>query len=253
MPRAFTFSLRPLAVACVALSLQAAVLPVQAQTAKTIEPVPANSRAPQLSLRAHATSELKQDTVTTTLAVEVDAQYQANAGKALTAALDALVKRAKEGNDKVDVRTGSYRVWGVIDNKGKTTGWRGHAEVQLESKDFEAVGALVSKLSDASAVSNTYFSLSRAGREAEEKRLLSQAAAAFKTRALAAASAFGFSGYRINEIDLSGTGGDISPPRPAAMMMSARAAKEGDAQPNVPLEPDTETVTVEVSGSIFLQ
>lgn len=252
MRRAFSLSLRPLAMACVALSLLA-VLPAQAQTtasssADAVHP----NRAPQLSLRAHSTSELIQDTVTTTLAVEVEAQYQANVGKALTAALDALVKRAKEGNDKVEVRTGSYRVWGVVDNKGKTTGWRGHAEIRLESKDFSAVSALASKLSDASAISNTYFSLSREGREAEEKRLLSQAAAAFKTRALAAASAFGFSGYRINEIDLSGTGGDIRPPRPAAMLMSARG-KEADIQSSVPLEPDTEVVTVEVSGSIFLQ
>jgi predicted secreted protein len=252
MHRVFHFPLRPLAPILVALVGLTAMLPIQAQTSTSALPAYSSSLAPQLSLRAYASNELLQDTVTTTLAVEVEAQYQANAGKALTTALDALVKRAKEDTTKVDVRTGSYRVWGVIDNKGKTTGWRGRAEVRLESKDFEAVGALASKLADASAISGTYFSLSQEWRDAEEKRLLSQAAAAFKSRALAAANAFGFSGYRINEINLSGTGGDISPQRPAAMM-ARRAGKEADTLPNVPLEPDTEVVMVEVSGSIFLQ
>lgn len=252
MHRVFYFPSRPLAFALAAFVALTAVPPIQAQTSTSAAPVYSSSPAPQLSLRAYAANELLQDTVTTTLAVEVEAPYQANAGKALTAALDALVKRAKEDITKIDVRTGSYRVWGVIDNKGKTTGWRGRAEVRLESKDFEAVGALASKLADASAISGTYFSLSQERRDAEEKRLLSQAAAAFKTRALAAASAFGFSGYRINEINLSGAGGDMSSQRPAALM-TARAGKQADQLPNVPLEPDTEVVMVEVSGSILLQ
>lgn len=61
----------------------------------------------------------------------------------------------------------------------------------MESKDFEAASALAAKLGDKTAISNISFLLSREGREAEERKLLSQAAQAFKERALAAANASG--------------------------------------------------------------
>ena len=203
---------------------------------------------PELTLRANASNEIMQDSVSIVLAVETEAKYQEAAGKQLTAALDDVVKRAK-GTKGVDVRTGSNNVWAEINDKGKTTGWRGRAEVRLESRDFAAASALATKLGDASAITSVTFSLSREARAREEKRLLAEAAGAFKDRALAAANAFGFSGYRLEKLELGGSGADMSPPRP--MMMSRQSAKADG--PNVPLEPDNELVTIDVNGTIVLQ
>ena len=103
-------------------------------------------------------------------------------GKKLSALLDDVVKRARDTKG-VEVRTGNYNVWPNTGSKGKIAGWRGQGEVILESKDFEAAAALASKLSDKTAISSISFSLSRAAREAEERKLLKEAAQAFRTGA----------------------------------------------------------------------
>ncbi|MNL58018.1 hypothetical protein D3C87_1816180 [compost metagenome] len=121
----------------------------------------------------------------------------------------------------------------------------------LESKDFEAAAALAAKLSDKTAISNIGFSLSRPAREAEERKLLKEAAQAFKDRALAAANAFGFSGYRLSKLELGGSGGPVPMPR----MLGAAMAKDasGGYSPDVPLEAGDVTVSVAVNGTIVLQ
>lgn len=75
------------------------------------------------------------------------------------------------------------------------------------------MGALAAKLGDKTSISGVSFSLSRQAQEAEERELLSQAAQAFKERALAAANAFGFSGYRLSRIDLGAVAAGLHPPR----------------------------------------
>lgn len=251
MPRAFTFSLNRIALACCAGLAFAVAQPALAQTAPAA-PVEAVRTAPELTLQAAASSEVKQDTVRISLSVEVEANDQASVGKRLTAALDDVVKRAR-GTKNVEIRTGGYNVWPNTNTKGKITNWRGQGEIVLESTDFEAASALAAKLGDKTAISNIGFFLSREGREAEERKLLGQAAQAFKARALAAANAFGFSGYRLSKLDLSGGGSPA--PMPRMMMDVAAMAKGGEAAgaPGVPLEAGEVTVSVTVGGTIFLQ
>lgn len=211
------------------------------------------TRAPELALRANASREVKQDTINVVLQVQSKGATQEAAGKSLTEALDALVKRAR-GNAAIDLRTGNYRVYPVIDDKGKTTAWQGTGELRLESRDFAATSALAAKLSDASAIGALHFSLSREAREALEKTLLTDAANAFKARATAAATAFGFKSYRMGKLTLGGAGGVSQDMAPAPYMMSAMARKGSGAEiAEVPLEPDTEVVTVDVQGTIYLQ
>ena len=165
------FSLTKLGAACAAVAALAAVQPAHAQAQAPAATEAPASRAPELSLQATASSEVKQDTVRITLSAEVDAPDQPAAGKKLSAALDDVVKRARDVKG-VEVRTGSYNVWPNTNNKGKIASWRGHGEVVLESKDFAAAAALASKLSDKTAISNIGFLLSREAREAEERKLL---------------------------------------------------------------------------------
>jgi predicted secreted protein len=204
------------------------------------------STGPLMTLQASASEEIKQDTVLITVSTEVDAPDQAGAGKKLNVLLDDLMKTAKSGSD-VSARTGSYRVWPNNNNKGKLVNWHGEGSIILESTDFDAASALATKMGDKSAIANIGFTLSRKGREAAERRLLNQAAQAFRERALAAASAFGFSGYRLQKLQL-GAGG--VPPRPYMAMAKAAPA---EANADVPLEADMVTVSVDVTGTIVLQ
>jgi predicted secreted protein len=245
------FSLTKLGAACATVAALSAAPLVHAQAPAPAAAEASASRAPELTLQATASSEVKQDTVRISLSAEVEAQDQPAAGKRLTAALDDVIKRARDVKD-VEVRTGGYNVWPNTSSKGKISSWRGQGEVILESKNFEAAAALASKLSDKTAISNISFLLSREAREAEERKLLKEAAQAFKDRALAAANAFGFSGYRLSKLELGGSGGAVPMPR---MMGAAAMAKDasGGYSPDVPLEAGNVTVSIAVNGTIVLQ
>jgi predicted secreted protein len=246
------FSLTKLGAACATVAaLSAAPLAHAQAQAPAAATETSASRAPELTLQAMASSEVKQDTVRISLSAEVEAPDQPAAGQKLTAALEDAVKRARDTKD-VEVRTSNFNVWPNMNNKGKIASWRGQGEIVLESKDFAAAAALASKLSDKTAISNISFSLSPAAREAEERKLLKEAAQAFKDRALAAANAFGFSGYRLSKLDLGGSGGPVPMPR----MMGAAMAKDASfssAGASVPLEAGNVTVSVSVNGTIVLQ
>lgn len=246
------FSLTKLGAACAAVAAIAAVQPAFAQAQAPNAPAMAEStnRSPEMTLQAAASSEVKQDTVRISLSAEVEAPDQPAAGKKLTSVLDDVVKRARDTKG-VEVRTGGFNVWPNTNSKGKIASWRGQGEIVLESKDFEAAAALAAKLSDKTAISSIGFSLSRPAREAEERKLLKEAAQAFKDRALAAANAFGFSGYRLSKLELGGSGGPVPMPR----MLGAAMAKDasGGYSPDVPLEAGDVTVSVAVNGTIVLQ
>jgi len=210
------------------------------------------NREPKLTLQAAAASEVQQDTVTITLATEIEGANQTSVSNDLATALDAAMKLAQGAKDAsaVKVRNGAYRIWPTTNRDGKITAWRGRAEILIESKDFSAASSLAGKLSDKMPVAGLSFSLSDEAREAEERRLLEQAANAFRERALAAARAFGFNGYKIRTLDLSGSG-TVHAPQPRAMAMAS--ASMDFKRADIPLEADTVTVTVSVNGTVALQ
>jgi predicted secreted protein len=227
--------------------LMAFALPGAAQAQVVAAPsTEAAQRPTEMTLQASATSDVKQDTVDIAVAFDVTANEQAEAGKKLSAVLDEAMKVARSSKD-VDASSGNFRVWSVVNAKAKTTTWRGQGEIILESKKFDAASALAAKLGEKGAIANLRFSLSRTGREAEERKLLNQAAAAFRERALAAATAFGFSGYRISRIELGGSGGA------EPMYAMAKAARSPEGSPSTPLEPAMVSVSISVNGTVVLQ
>ncbi|KRC70224.1 hypothetical protein D3C87_558570 [compost metagenome] len=248
------FSLTKLGAACAAVAAIAAAQPVYAQAqAPAAAPTavePAANRSPEMTLQAMASSEVQQDTVRISLTAEVDAPDQPAAGQKLTTVLDDVVKRARDTKG-VDVSSSGFNVWPNMNSKGKISSWRGQGEIVLESKDFAAAAALASKLSDKTAISNISFSLSREARDAEERKLLKDAAQAFKDRALAAANAFGFSGYRLSKLELGGSGGAAPMPRMVGAAMSKDSLSSFNA--SVPLEAGNVTVSIAVNGTIVLQ
>jgi len=219
-----------------------------AAVAQTAADNSAKPDRPTLSLSAAAASEVAQDKVTITLANEVEGNDQAKLSQQLNQLLEATLAEAKR-NSAVTARSGNYNVWANTDRNGRITAWRGRAELILESKDFVAASKLAGELSRQMAISNVAFSLSREAREAEEQRLLAEAAKAFTARATQAAKAFGFSGYAVKQLDLSGTGTVTPAPRAYAMAAPAMEAKSAD----LPLEGGKSTVTVSVRGTVYLQ
>lgn len=201
---------------------------------------------PQASLQAEAAAELAHDTVRITLASEVSESSQAAVAAALAKVMDKVMAQAK-GHQGIKVSTGNYNIWPMNDKDGQISNWRGRGEILLQSDDFTAASELAAKFADQMPIANLSFSVSPEARAKQEEALLESAAQAFRDRAQALASAFGYTGYEIKEINLGGAGTRFEA-APRAMMM----AKAADASA-VPLEGGTERITVTVRGSIFLR
>ncbi|PLC52354.1 hypothetical protein CR155_19105 [Pollutimonas nitritireducens] len=199
---------------------------------------------PQASLRAEASEQIAQDTVRITLASEVSDTTQSAVAKALSKTLQSVMTDAK-GDAKVEVTSGNYHVWPMNDEKGKISNWRGRGEIFLKSTDFAAASELAAQLSDRMPIANLDFSVSPKVRAKQEEALLAQAVKAFGQRAQALTDALGFASYSIRNIDLSAAGAQYQ----SAQRMVGMAADKS----SVPLEGGTETVTVSIHGSIFLQ
>lgn len=212
------------------------------------ESPPAPSGGTRMTLQATATAEVPLDTVRITLAAETEAADQAAASQQLAAVLSAAAKQA-QGAAGITSHTGNYGIWPSRDRAGKINGWHGRGEIVLQSRDFAAASALATRMSSEAAISNIVFVLSRQARQAQEHKLLGQVAQAFRARALAAARAFGFSGYRIEQLDLNGAGPVSPAPHPLPMMRMAAKADEV----NAPLEGGNVVVSVSVSGTIVLR
>jgi predicted secreted protein len=208
---------------------------------------PMHERVPTLTLDAAARSEVPQDTVQVTLAYETEGADSAAVAAQLNKVLKATLDDAR-GKTGITARNGGYQVYPTTDDKGKIGAWRGRAEVVLESRDFDATSALTGTLGQRMSVANIAFSLSEQARQAEEARLLTEAAAAFRERAKNAAQAFGFGGYTIGNLTLSGSG--VVSPRP---MMMARSSSYSAKSAPVALEGGQAEVTVSVTGVVKLQ
>lgn len=225
---------------------------IPASTAGVSQPsvagVPAGS--PTLSLEAHARATLARDEMVVTLAVEREGPEPAPLNEAVLSQLNrALAEaRAVEG---VTARLGS--VWTMpVQPAGasRPTGWRVRGEVILESARTQALAQLGGRLGERMLLAGVQFRLSSARRQAEEQRLVADAARAFRARAAEAAAAFGYPRYALQALTLH-SGGEAGP-RPMPVLARSRAGVPAAAEP-LPTDGGDAEVVVGVSGTILLE
>jgi predicted secreted protein len=198
-----------------------------------------------LNLDANASIDVPQDVVHITLAYEQQSDDPSSLADALNQRTEQALATARHQSN-VTAQTGALSIYPSTDRDGHISGWRGRSEVRLDSHDFAAASKLAGALSAQMQVSNVTFSLSPEARDAAQKKLSGEAIAAFRQKAANASAAFGFGGYTIREVSLSG--GESSPPRP--MMMARMAASSTAKVADVPIEAGDSTVTVNVNGSV---
>lgn len=201
---------------------------------------------PTLALDASARATVPNDEMVVTLAVERDGPQPGPLNEAVLTQLNAAIAEARSV-DGVRARLGQVWTQPNFTREGRPQGWRVRGEVVLESTRLQPVAQLGGRLAERMQLAGVQFRLSGERRRAEERRLLGEAAQAFRARAAEAAAAFGFQGYEIREIALRGAG--APPPRPFA---AARAQAEAAAAP-LPTEGGDSDVVVTVSGTVELR
>jgi predicted secreted protein len=196
-----------------------------------------------VELRAEAQREVSNDLLNAVLYVEMnDASAAALAGAINKSVNEAL--RVAKGYSAVTARSGTNQVFPVYSKGNTLQGWRGRAEIRIESRDFDAASALIGKLQATMQLASLNFSVAPESRKAAEDELMVEAIKAFKARAEVAKGALGGGGYKLIRISIAS---GYSGPQPRFAMARAAPAPEVTA-PN--FEAGTSQITITASGAV---
>ena len=226
------------------LTVAALAVPLAARSQE--RPIPL---ADVLNVDATVTSEVVPDLAVVTLAVVREGPDVAPLTKEVNETLARSFAESK-GVAGVIAANGGYSTFPRYDSRGgqnTRTGWQVRAEMVLKSKDFNALGTLVGKLSQTMQIVGSSFEISPELRAQESAALVDRAARAFADKASAATRAFGYAGYSIRQVTL-GSAGQSGSPRPMFADASARVA----ATP-MPVESGRVTLSLTVSGSVQMR
>ena len=202
-----------------------------------------------LQLSATGMVEVQQDLLTLSLSTMREgadaAAVQTELRKAVEAAMTEVKKTAQAG--QMDVRSGDFNVHPRYSRDGKINGWQGRAEVVLEGRDFPRITQAAARVASMT-IGNIQFGLSREQRGKVEGEAQSIAIERFKARAGEIAKAFGFQGYTLREVSVSGEDSGYQPRMMSMAKQEMRGAAASDAP--VPVEPGKTVVHITVSGSV---
>jgi len=212
------------------------------------QPQPEPPRYDQVDLQAEVSREIQNDLMIAAVHAEASDASAAKVADQINRLTADALKAAGEFKT-VKARSGFNQTFPVYDRNNKLTGWRGRAEVRLESKDFAAMASLIGKLQSSMQLGSVTFTVSPELRRQTENDLITEAVAAFRSRADIATRAIGGKSYKIRRIGIN-TGGMFPGPRP--MAAQARAAAPAEVTPPT-FEGGTSTVQVAANGSIQVE
>lgn len=205
---------------------------------------PVQPRYNVVTFQVEAQREVRNDLLNATLYVELnDSSAAALAGALNRSANDAL--RVAKEYKTVRVRSGNNQAFPVYSRNNQLQGWRGRAEIRIESRDFEAASVLIGKLQSAMQLGHITFSVAPDTRRAVEEELTVEAIGAFKARAEVVRSALAGKAYKLARLNVTGRSGA---PEPRFAMARAAVASPEVAAPN--LEAGVSLVTITADGSI---
>ncbi len=205
-----------------------------------------NERYNQVDFSSEAEYEVANDMMTATLGIEVNEPQPAGVAQQINTTLNAELKKAAAFS-VVKASSGNqttYPVYGK--NNRRIEGWRGHAEMHLESRDFKAMSELIAQLQEHMQLEDINFALAVDTRQRVENTLITEAIDAFKKRASAVCDAMGGTGgYKIVRMSIN-HGGNYPIPRP----MMALATMAGAGIPAPQFAGGESAMSVQVSGTI---
>jgi predicted secreted protein len=183
------------------------------------------ARFNQVDLQAEVSREVQNDLMNARLYVEARDPSAAKVADQLNRISAEALRIAGEFRT-VRARSGYTQTYPVYDRANKLTGWRGRTEIRLESKDVQAMAALLGKLQPTMQLGGVSFTVSPScaarPRTAHHRRVAASARADIAAKALGAGATR--SAGRLN------TGGFAPGPRP---MAAARMAPQARSRPPV--------------------
>jgi len=206
-----------------------------------------NASAPRyntVELQAEARRDVQNDLLNASLFVEFNDSSPASLANALNQSVNEALRIARDYK-AVQVRSGNNQTYPVYAKGNVLQGWRGRAEIRIESADFEAASALIGKLQAGMQLGNLTFSVSPVTRRVTENELITEAIGAFKARAEIVRTALTGRGYKLLHLNVAN---GFNPPQPRMAMARMAASGQEVAAPS--LEAGVSVVTVTANGAI---
>lgn len=197
-----------------------------------------------LSLDAAARSEVPNDEMVVSVAVEKKGADVGALNESVLAGLNAISSEA-ESIKGVNAQLANVNTSPVYADNAQT-GWSVRGNIELRSKDMKALGKLSARLAKQYQIESMRFQLSQERRSREESALLKQAALNFRRKAEDAVGAFGYTGYEIKQLVL-GSPEAVRPYQANERMVMAASVSA------LPLAKGTSDVVVNVSGSVLMK
>jgi len=216
-----------------------------ASYAQAAEPVQYN----MVSLSAEAHRQVVNDEATATLYIESNDANAANLSDLLNRTTADALRQAK-AYAPVKAWVAGNSVFPVYTPKNKPDGWRGRAEIRLQSTDFKALAGLISKLQSTMQLADLNFDLSTASREHIETELIDEAVRAFHSRADVVAHSLSATHYKLVSMNVNTQGGVRYQPQMMAKSF-AMAASAPVSEP--PMESGQSQVTVGINGTVQVE
>ncbi|MCK9202241.1 MAG: SIMPL domain-containing protein [Gallionella sp.] len=202
----------------------------------------------RVDFRVEAAREVANDLLVAGMSIEVQDKQPARVAQQINAALnDALKKAAAFGNVKVS--SGGHNSYPVYGKDNRIDGWRGHAEIHLESRDFKAAGELIMQLQSTLQLNGLNFTLAPDSRAQSENDLIAESIKAFQARADTIRAALGARAYKTVHFSINS---GMPPQYPKTLMRAAPMAADA-AIPQPEFAGGDTRMTVQVSGTIELQ
>lgn len=205
---------------------------------------PGQPRYNTVEFQVDVQREVQNDLLNATLYVELSDASAAALANAINMSVNDALRMAKDYKG-VRVRSGNNQTYPVYSKGNQLQGWRGRAEIRIESRDFEAASGLIGKLQAKMQLGNISFSVAPETRRAVENELIVEAISAFKARAEIVRTALAGGGYKLQRLNVAG-GHNLPQPR-FAMARAATSAQEVTAPV---LEAGVSQLTVTANGAI---
>ena len=233
-----------------ALPVLAVTLPMLLPTASAEPALPPSG---VLQLEARASADVTPDRTVATLAAVAQGSDIAKLNAQVAKTLDEALRRARAAPG-VQAGTGSVGTvprWRDSGGTMRQDGWTVTAVLTLRAADAQALSGLLGELGGTLQLQSVQAEMSAAQRQHELEQLSARAIAAFRARAQAAARDFGYAGYTLGQVQLSGLQGSEPQPQPRPLLRQMLNAQPM-AQPAIAVQPAGQEVGVSVSGTVQL-
>jgi predicted secreted protein len=196
--------------------------------------------------QVESTRDVENDWITAVVGVTAEDANPAALADRVNKDMAWALEQAK-AETKVKAKSGGYSTW-PIQEEGRLRRWQASQQLVLEGSDSAAMTRLVGALQSRLQLVSFQFSVSDERRSKVQEELVTEALAAFRTRAALVAKGLGASGYTLDDVSVE----TASPGYPVPMMRAEMAMAKSDMAAPPAVEAGTSRVAVSVQGSIVL-